>query len=89
VVNERLDAMERIRNIPASGSFYAMFEIQGVADTLTFCKRAVGEARIGMAPGIAFGRGSERMVRLCYAKAPELLQRAMDRLERFAAGYSE
>ena len=45
------------------------------------------EARIGMAPGIAFGRARERMVRLCYAKAPELLHTAMDRLAAFVAGY--
>jgi aspartate/methionine/tyrosine aminotransferase len=56
---------------------------------LTFCKRAVGEARIGMAPGVAFGKGGERMVRLCYAKAPELLHTAMDRLAAFVADYKE
>ena len=72
--------MPRIRNIPNSGSFYAMFEIDGRRRHPTFCERAVIEARIGMAPGVAFGRGAERMVRLCYAKAPELLHTAMDRL---------
>jgi len=64
-----------------------MFSIEGVSDTLTFCKRAVREARIGMAPGEAFGRGAEGMVRLCYAKSPEMLTEAMDRLERFVAAY--
>ena len=66
-----------------------MFAVDGVLDTLTFCKRAVLEARIGMAPGIAFGNGGERMVRLCYAKAPELLHTAMDRLAAFVADYRE
>ncbi len=89
VVNERLARMPRVRNIPNSASFYAMFEVDGVMDTLTFCKRAVGEARIGMAPGVAFGKGGERMVRLCYAKAPELLHTAMDRLAAFVADYKE
>jgi len=87
IVNARLDAMPRVHNIPNRGSFYAMFSIEGVSDTLTFCKRAVREARIGMAPGEAFGRGAEGMVRLCYAKSPELLTEAMDRLERFVATY--
>ena len=54
-----------------------------------FCKRAVLEAKIGMAPGIAFGRGSERFIRLCYAISDEQLTIAMDRLEAFVAGYSE
>ncbi len=89
VVNTRLAAMPRIRNIPNQGSFYAMFEVDGMTDTLAFCKRAVAEAQIGMAPGIAFGRGAERHVRLCYAKSTELLATAMDRLESFVTTYSQ
>jgi aspartate aminotransferase len=87
IVNARLGAMRRVRNVPNRGSFYAMFSIDGVRDTLTFCKRAVVEAGIGMAPGEAFGKGAEGMVRLCYAKSPELLTEAMDRLERFVESY--
>jgi aspartate/methionine/tyrosine aminotransferase len=89
IVNDRLGRIPRIRNIPNNGSFYAMFEVDGVNDTFTFCKRAVSEARIGMAPGIAFGKGSEHLVRLCYAKSRENLTEAMNRLERFVAEYSE
>jgi aspartate/methionine/tyrosine aminotransferase len=89
IVNERLGRMPRVRNIPNNGSFYAMFSVDGVSDTLTFCKRAVREARIGMAPGEAFGLGAEGLVRLCYAKSAENLTEAMDRLERFVAGYTE
>ncbi|MGA3005244.1 MAG: pyridoxal phosphate-dependent aminotransferase [Acetobacteraceae bacterium] len=89
LVNARLARMQRVRNIPNTGGFYAMFEVAGVTDTLTFCKRAVLEAKIGMAPGIAFGRGSERFVRLCYARSDEQLTVAMDRLETFVAGYRE
>jgi aspartate aminotransferase len=89
LVNDRLSRMPRVRNIPNIGGFYAMFEVDGVTDTLAFCKRAVLEAKIGMAPGIAFGRGSERFVRLCYARGNEQLTLAMDRLEAFVAGYRE
>jgi aspartate aminotransferase len=89
IVNDRLARMPRVRNIPNTGAFYAMFEVDGVTDTLEFCKRAVVEARIGMAPGTAFGRGAEKYIRLCYAKSPELLTEAMNRLERFVAGYVE
>jgi len=89
VVSERLAAMPRIRAIPNSASFYAMFAVEGVRDTMAFCQRAVTEAHIGMAPGIAFGKGAEGTVRLCYAKAPELLHTAMDRLATFVADYRE
>jgi aspartate aminotransferase len=89
LVNARLARMPRVRNIPNTGGFYAMFEVEGMHNTLTFCKRAVLEAKIGMAPGIAFGRGSERFVRLCYARSDEQLVVAMNRLEAFVAGYKE
>jgi aspartate aminotransferase len=89
VVNARLGAMPRVRNVPSAGAFYAMFEVEGVTDTLRFCLRAVEEAKLGMAPGTAFGRGAERLVRICYAKSRENLSEAMDRLERFVAGYAE
>jgi aspartate aminotransferase len=89
LVNARLARMPRVRNIPNTGGFYAMFDVDGVNDTLAFCKRAVLEAKVGMAPGIAFGRGSERFIRLCYAQDNKRLSVAMDRLEAFVAGYQE
>ena len=88
-MNDRLGRMKRVHNIPNQGSFYAMFSVDGVDDTLTFCKRAVVEAKIGMAPGISFGKGSERYIRLCYAKSTEMLTEAMNRLEAFVATYQE
>ena len=89
LVNDRLGRMPRVRNIPNEGSFYAMFSVDGVNDTLTFCKRAVVEAKIGMAPGTSFGKGSERYIRLCYAQTVETMKIAMDRLEAFVATYQE
>jgi aspartate/methionine/tyrosine aminotransferase len=89
IVNARLAAMPRVQNIPNNGAFYAMFAVDGVADTMQFCLRAVHEAHIGMAPGTSFGRGAEHLVRICYAKSRENLNEAMDRLERFVADYAE
>lgn len=89
IVNRRLAAMPRVRNIPNTGAFYAMFEVEGVTDTLAFCQRAVREARIGLAPGIAFGKGAEKLIRLCYAKSPENLEEAMNRLETYLVRYKE
>jgi aspartate/methionine/tyrosine aminotransferase len=89
LVNARLAAMPRVRLTPANGSFYTMFGVDGVADTLAFCKRAVVEARVGLAPGMAFGGGADDQIRLCYARSRESLTEAMDRLEPFIAGYRE
>ncbi len=89
LVYERLAAMPRVHSIPAQGAFYAMFEVDGVTDTMQFCRRAVHEARIGMAPGTSFGRGADRFTRLCCTKSPELLGAAMDRLESFVSDYAQ
>jgi len=83
IVSRRLAKMPRVREIHSNGSFYSMFEVEGVTDTLAFCKTAAQEARIGMAPGLAFGAGAETLIRLCYAKSAENLETAMDRLEGF------
>jgi aspartate aminotransferase len=72
-----------VREVVSNGSFYSMFEVDGVSDTLAFCKDVVAGARVGLAPGSAFGRGAETLVRLCYAKSPESLEIAMDRLEAY------
>ena len=83
IVTRRLAQMPRVREVPSNGSFYSMFEVDGVRDTLAFCKSAVTGARVGLAPGSAFGAGAETLIRLCYAKSPELLEEAMDRLGAF------
>ena len=86
VAAERLASIPRVRPIPAAGSFYAMFEVEGVDDTYQFCLDAVRQAGLAMAPGTAFGAGAENLVRVCYAKEPELLYRGFDRLEGFLRG---
>ena len=83
IVNARLLAMKGVSIVPNAASFYTMFAVEGVSDTMDFCKRALKEALVGLAPGTAFGGGAEGHIRLCYAKSPENLHEAMDRLERF------
>jgi aspartate aminotransferase len=81
IVLERLRTLEGVHVMPASASFYLMFSIDGVTDTLEFCKRAVREAGVGLAPGIAFGEESAHQIRLCYARSDASLIEAMNRLE--------
>ncbi len=84
-----LATMPRARAVPSDGAFYIMFGVEGVTDVMGFCRRAVAEARVGLAPGTAFGGGAERMVRLCHAQSPERMRIAMDRLGGFIADYRE
>ncbi len=64
------------------GAFYLFPRIEGLTDSVAFCRRLLLEQQVGLAPGAAFGAGGEGSVRLCYASAPETLEAA---LERFAA----
>lgn len=80
---ERLRAMPGVSVVPNQASFYLMFSVAGVSDTLDFCKRAVREAGVGLAPGVAFGEESAQQIRLCYARSDASLIEAMDRLETF------
>jgi aspartate/methionine/tyrosine aminotransferase len=81
LVMQRFAGMPRIRLMRPEAAFYAFFGIDGVADSLSFAKKLVGEARVGLAPGTAFGKSGQGWFRLCYAGSIERLQRGLDRLE--------
>lgn len=77
---ERLSEFPRVRVSKPEAAFYLFFPIAGMTDSLAFCKRAVAEARVGLAPGIAFGPEGEGFIRLCFASEPARLAEALDRL---------
>ncbi len=89
LISDGLRRMPRVRLVPNSASFYVMFSVEGMTDTLEFCKRAVVEAGVGLAPGMAFAGGADDHIRLCYARSEEQLQLALDRLEPFIREWRE
>lgn len=80
VVSRRLAALPRVTYSPPVAAFYAFFRVDGMTDSLDFAKRLVREARVGVAPGTAFGPSGEGWLRLCFARATDGLEAAMDRL---------
>jgi aspartate/methionine/tyrosine aminotransferase len=56
--------------IPA-GAFYLFCAFDTALDTRTLAFRLVDEARVGVAPGTAFGTGGERFIRMCFARRRE------------------
>ncbi|MGE0724488.1 MAG: pyridoxal phosphate-dependent aminotransferase [Alphaproteobacteria bacterium] len=80
VVLQGLSRFPRVRIARPEAAFYAFFGVDGMDDSLDFAKRMVREAKVGVAPGIAFGDGGEGYLRLCFASAPERLHKAMDRM---------
>lgn len=78
-----LRTFERIAVATPSGTMYAFFRIEGMPDTLEFCKRLVREQGLGLAPGSAFGPDGEGFVRWCFASGEERLAEGISRLRRF------
>jgi aspartate/methionine/tyrosine aminotransferase len=65
-----------------SGTMYAFFGVEGMTDSLAFCKRLLREQGLGLAPGAAFGPEGEGYVRWCFAAGEERLADGVDRLKR-------
>jgi aspartate/methionine/tyrosine aminotransferase len=63
-----------------SGAFYLLFEVAGETDSRRLAFRLIDDAGIGLAPGSAFGPGGERFLRLCFARDPEQVAEAAERI---------
>lgn len=83
IVCQRLPAIARIEAFrPPEASFYAFFRIAGTEGrTLRFAQDLVRAAKVGVAPGTAFGPTGEGWFRICFAQSPDRLAEAMNRLE--------
>lgn len=80
VIGRCLADLPRIRYRPPDAAFYAFFAVDGMDNSLDFAKRLVHETGVGLAPGTAFGPEGEGWLRLCFARAPETLEQAVERL---------
>jgi aspartate/methionine/tyrosine aminotransferase len=78
----RLNAIPGVEAALPAGAMYAFFKVNGVSDSLAFCKKLVAEAGLGLAPGIAFGPEGEGFVRWCFAASEDRLQQGIDRLKK-------
>ena len=84
VVQDFLDSQNRIRWIRPEGAFYGFLHIDGLHDSLGFAQDLVRDAKVGVAPGSAFGppedAASDEYVRICFAQSPEQLGEGLRRL---------
>ena len=82
LVNE-LKALPKIKIAVPTGTMYAFFKVEGVKDSLAFCKDLVRDTGLGLAPGSAFGPEGEGFVRWCFAASEEKLADGVGRLKSF------
>jgi aminotransferase len=70
------------------GAFYAFPNISVTGmDEDTFANKLLGEERVAVVPGTAFGPGGEGFVRCSYATAYEKIEEALRRMEAFMRRY--
>ena len=81
LVFQRLSALPKVKITRPDAAFYAFFSVEGVSDTLAFCKTMAKQYKVGLAPGEAFGPGGQGNVRLCFASSAERLSKGLDRIE--------
>jgi len=80
LVYRRLSALPRIRLARPRSAFYAFFQVDGVSDSFAFAVDLIHRAKVGLAPGAAFGPAGEGHLRLCFAASLPKLTLALDRL---------
>ena len=70
---------------PARGAMYSFFAVDGVTDSLAFCRDLIDKVGLGLAPGIAFGEEGEGFVRWCFASDPARIDDGVSRLADYLA----
>jgi len=86
--NRLVDGLRTLPGVdvaPPAGAMYAFFRVDGVDDSMAFCRRLVTEAKLGLAPGRAFGPEGEGFVRWCFAASDERLDDGIARLARWGS----
>jgi aspartate/methionine/tyrosine aminotransferase len=82
---EALDRVPGVRPVRPDGAMYLLLRVDGEADSLALAKALARDARLGLAPGVAFGPEAEGMLRWCVARPAATLLEGADRLARYLA----
>jgi aspartate/methionine/tyrosine aminotransferase len=80
VAIDGLQACRRVSVARPEGAFYASFRVDGMSDSLAFAKELLHTAKVGLAPGSAFGPTGEGWLRMCFARDPAAMEGAVGRL---------
>ncbi|HEY5346614.1 MAG TPA: pyridoxal phosphate-dependent aminotransferase, partial [Rhizomicrobium sp.] len=83
-VQKFLDGQNRMRWIRPEGAFYGFLHVDGLTDSLPFAQGLVKRARVGVAPGSAFGLSdprNESYIRICFAQDAARVTEGLKRIE--------
>lgn len=86
IVDGFMSQQNRMSWTKPEGAFYGFLAVDGMTDSIGFAKRLLLEAKVGVAPGIAFGlptdKENDKFIRICFAQSPERLSEALERINR-------
>lgn len=86
-VTERLNAIPGFRCPLPEGAFYAFPDVGGTGYSgQEVAQKLIEEAHVGVTPGDAFGESGASCIRLSFATADDLLERALERIARVFGG---
>lgn len=77
---ETFKPLNRLQVSAPDGAFYLFFKVAGETDTRSLARKLVDDVAIGVAPGTAFGPGGEAFLRMCFARDPEQIADAAQRV---------
>ena len=79
----RLGAIPGVSVPVPGGAMYSFFAVEGCVDSVALARALLHQARVGLAPGLAFGAAGEGCLRLCFAVGPERLEMACARIAAY------
>jgi aspartate/methionine/tyrosine aminotransferase len=80
IAHAALSAVPGITAPRPDGAMYLFLKVEGCTDSLGLAKSLLHSARVGIAPGAAFGAGGEGHLRLCFAQSEARIREASGRL---------
>jgi aspartate/methionine/tyrosine aminotransferase len=83
ILCDTLIATNRVETLKPDGAIYAFLKIDGVKDARLTALDIVDKARVGMAPGTAFGPGGHQFIRACFLRDPAQIRTAAERLAEY------
>ncbi|MFM9974507.1 MAG: pyridoxal phosphate-dependent aminotransferase [Beijerinckiaceae bacterium] len=78
---DALASTGKARFLKPDGAFYLFFSVDGISDSRKAALTMIDDVSVGVAPGTAFGPGSDAFFRLCFACSPEKAKIAAGRLK--------
>ena len=70
----------RVTCVPPQGAFYLFFKVEGWPDGRAAAINLLDKTGLGLAPGTAFGAGTEDWLRLCFNRDLNHIEDAAKRL---------